>query len=186
MISLLPPNQHKELVAARTNTLLMRYVFLFIMLIVMLVVEMAVVYIFLNTTRAASEVTITENTQKTVAYSATITQAKTFRQNLTTAKNILDKQVPYTAIFKLLSDTMPAGTILERISIDPSTFGAPTALSIRAKTYNDAILFRTNINSTPVLANVNFQSISLQADDKSGYPYMSTFNVTFKKDVLSL
>ena len=186
MINLLPQSQRNELIAARTNSLLLRYIFVLIALIALLVVEMAVVYIFLNSTKATNELTVADNSRKASTYSATRSQADTFRSNLVVAKNILDKQVPYTAIFRLLSNTMPENTIIDRISIDPSVFGSPTTVSIRAKTYPDAIKFRTNLNSVSVFSNVNFQSISLQQDDKSGYPYTSTFNVTFTKDILSL
>ena len=48
MINLLPPNQRKELAAARTNTLLLRYVILLGILIGIIIVEIGIVYVILN------------------------------------------------------------------------------------------------------------------------------------------
>lgn len=186
MINLLPPTARKELVASRTNTLLLRYVFLLLSLVGLLIVEMAVVFVFLSTSKASNQATITENASKTAAYASTSQQADAFKSNLAVAKVILSKQVPYTKILQVLSDAMPPGTIIDKISIDPSTFGAPTTLSIRAKNYDDAIALRNNLNKSTAFSDVNFQSITLQQQDKTGYAYTATLNVTFKKEVLGL
>ena len=48
MINLLPPNDRRQLAAARTNTLLVRYVVILPILIIAMLAEMGVVYFFMN------------------------------------------------------------------------------------------------------------------------------------------
>ena len=48
MINLLPPNDRRQLAAARTNTLLVRYVVVLPILIIAMIAEMGAVYFFMN------------------------------------------------------------------------------------------------------------------------------------------
>ncbi|MFZ1243064.1 MAG: PilN domain-containing protein [Candidatus Saccharimonas sp.] len=181
MINLLPPSYQKELAASRTNTLLRRYVILLFGLVIIMMAEVGVVFFFLNTVKVQNQARIDENNQKTASYSSVKKEADEFRNNLTTAKKILGQQVSYTQLIKLLSDLLPPNVVIDQLSLDPSTFGVPTTLSVRAKGYNDAIVFRAKLNESAIFSSVNFQSITLQEQDTTGYPYTSTFNVTFKK-----
>ena len=185
MINLLPPLYHRQLIASRANTLLARYVVLSLLLIIVMIAEMTAVYLFLSSSKAQSEAAISENDQKTAKYSEVQTQAEQFRTDLVTAKTILDTQVPYTKIFRTVADLMPDGVILNHLTIDPSTFGTPTNLDIRARTYQAAIAFHTTLNNSNVLSNVSFRTVSFDAQDKTGYPSSSTLSVTFKKEALT-
>ncbi|MFZ1801546.1 MAG: PilN domain-containing protein [Candidatus Saccharimonas aalborgensis] len=184
MINLLPPLYHRQLIASRTNALLVRYVMLSLILIVVMIAEMSAVYLFLSNSKAQSEAVISENDQKAAKYSEVQKQAEQFRTDLVTAKTILDKQVPYTKIFRMVADLMPDGVILNHLTINPSTFGTPTNLDIRARTYQAAIAFHTTLNNSNVLSNVSFQTVSFDSQDTTGYPYSSTLSVTFKKEAL--
>ena len=86
MINLLPPMLHRELLASRTNSLLLKYVFLLIALIGLMIVELAVVYIFLTSTKAAHQASIEESRQQTITYDATRQESESFRSNLAVAK----------------------------------------------------------------------------------------------------
>ena len=98
-------------------------------------------------------------------------------------KTILDQQVSYTRLIKLIADRLPPNVIIEQLNIDPTTFGTPTTLSIRAKGYNDAIALRNRLNDSAIFSSVSFQSITLQEKDAGSYPYTSTYSVTFKKGI---
>lgn len=184
MINLLPQDYRRQLLAARSNTLLVRYIILMAIVIFVIIVELAGVYWFFNNSLANSQASIAENERRTASFQSTRQNAQLFSANLATAKQILDQQVSYVKIFTILSDSMPDGTIIERITVDPSQFGVPTTVDTRSKTYMKAIEFRQALNSTDVFVDTNFSSISLDAQDQSGYPYRSTYNVTFKKDAV--
>ena len=165
MINLLPPAYKKQLAASRTNTLLRRYVVLLFVLVFVVLAEIGGVYFFIATERGRNEAAVERNHNKTAEYATVKREATEFKANLTTAKAILDQQVSYTRLIKLIADRLPPNVIIEQLSIDPTTFGTPTTLSIRAKGYN------------------SFQSITLQEKDAGSYPYTSTYSVTFKKGI---
>lgn len=183
MINLLPPAYKKQLAASRTNTLLRRYVVFLFVLVFIVLAEIGGVYFFIATERGRNQAAVERNHNKTAEYATVKREATEFKANLTTAKAILDQQVSYTRLIKLIADRLPPNVIIEQLNIDPTTFGTPTTLSIRAKGYNDAIALRNRLNDSAIFSSVSFQSITLQDKDTGSYPYTSTYSVTFKKGI---
>lgn len=188
MINLMPPQDRKELAAARTNTLLLRYVTLLGVFIGILVLEIGVVYVVISSDKARNETTIAENAAKTVEYEPTRAQAQNFRTNLSTAKFILDKQVPYTKLMLILANNLPSGAVLDSLSLDPKSFGTATSLMVRTTSYQKSIDVKTalqniKINDKPLFSAVAFSSIT-EATDATGYNYSAAYSVTYSKEVL--
>ena len=189
MINLLPAEDQRQLAAARTNTLLLRYTVLLGVFVVMLAIEILGVYLVVNIGKTQNETTISENNAKASSYATTKQQADTFRSNLATAKVILDKQVPYTTLMLTLSHNLPSGSIIDKLSIDPTTFGTPTVLTVKTTSYDKAIAVKTSLQNakvgdTPLFTSVSFQSVS-SGDPKSPYPFTAIYNVTYSKAALT-
>jgi len=188
VINLLAPDDRRQLAAARTNTLLVRYVILLTLFIVLLFVEMGGVYVFLSAEKAQDEQSIAENDAKNVSYAPVKAQADSFRSNLATAKYILDQQVPYTKLIITIASVLPQDVIIDRLTLDPSNFGTPTTLSVKAKSYADLIQVKSNMQKSKLFSDVNFQSISsASGDDESGsYSHTAVMNITYTKEGLNL
>lgn len=120
MINLLPPEERRQLGAARSNTLLLRYSIVLLFILALLGSEIGGSYIFINAERARNEETAQENAAKTSQYAATRQQAEAFTSSLSTAKQILDDQTPYTALVLALAKAIPSST-----SIDTVAAGSP-------------------------------------------------------------
>lgn len=184
MINLLPPTEKRQLQAARTNTLLIRYNIALVGAIIFLALAMGVVYFYLNNAKASSEQTIVENEAKAVGYAAIESQASIFRNNLSIAKQILGNEVTYTKVVLSVANLMPAGTVLDRLSLDSSTFGTPTILVAQAKSYENAITLKDSLQKSPLFSDVHFQSITSSGSGQSAsYPFTVSLNVTIKKEV---
>lgn len=184
MINVLPPEEKRELIASRTNSLLMRYIILTSIFMALVLLEMGAVYLFLTNSKQVSEDTITANTRDAAAMRDVQIKSEEFKNNLATAKTIFDSQVRYTSVVKTISDLIPKGIILDSLTIDPVTFGTPTTLEVKAKTYSDAIQFRTKLNDSKKFTNVSFKSINYTPDAKDPYPYSVTYSLTFSKELL--
>lgn len=184
MINMLSPNDKRELLASRTNSLLLRYIIFFSIFVLLLVLELVAVYFMLNASKLSSEATIRENEQLALSQSSVQKEADQFRSDLATAKIILDRQTPYTSILKTISDLVPNGVVMNSISIDPSTFGTPIDVSLSAKNYEDAIIFRRNLSQSEKFSNVSFKDINYDPKEETPYKYTSIFSVTFKKELL--
>jgi Tfp pilus assembly protein PilN len=182
MINLLPPAEKKELQAARTNVLLLRYNFALIGAVVFLGIATVVTYVYLNTTKASAQQAINESQAKVSAYASTASQAEQFRNNLTIAKQILDHEVTYSKVIVEISQTLPSGVIFSNLNLDAQTFGTETTFAARAKSYDRALALKEAFEKSPMFTNVHFQSITTGDSSDSAYPVTVTLNVTIKKD----
>lgn len=191
MINLMPPNDRRQLAAARTNTLLLRYSVLLGAVIGILVIELIAMFVVVNMEKGQNEATIRDNQAKTASYAAVEQQAASFRTNLSTASYILGKQISYTSLILALANSLPSGSVISQLSLDPSSFGTPTTLNVTTTSYQRAIDVKTalqnaKINSSlPLFSSVSFQSVSTTGGT-SAYPFTAVYNVTYSKAALSL
>lgn len=181
MINLLPPEEKRQIRAARTNTLLIRYNFLLVGVMVFTAIAIAAVFFYLNSAKTAAQTTINGNQLKASGYADVEKNATEFRSNLATAKQILDREVTYTKVILDIAHAMPGGTVLESLNLDASTFGTPMTLAAKAKGYNEAIALKDALQKSPVFSDVHFESIVID-DTNATYPITANLNVTIKKD----
>lgn len=189
MINLLPADDQRQIAAARTNTLLLRYTILLGVFVVILVLEILAVYIVMDLGKTQNQATIKENNAKASGYANVKQQATEFRTNLATAKYVLDKQVPYTTLMLAIAQNLPGGAVLDKLSIDPTTFGTPTSLTVNTNSYAAAIsvkasLQNAKVNDVPLFSSVSFQSVSV-VENKASNPYTAIYSVVYSKAVLA-
>lgn len=190
MINLLPPDDKKQLVASRTNSLLLRYSILLGVFVVVLAIEIVGMTFVVDLGKSQNEAVIQENEVKTAGYAATRQKAEAFRSNLATAKYILDKQVPYTTLIFALAGSLPAGAVIDTLSIDPAAFGTPTTLTVNTTSYQKAIDVKNSLqnakvnDTTPLFTSVSFQSVTA-SESASNYPYTAVYNITYSKAALA-
>jgi len=181
MINLLPPEEKRQLHAARANTLLIRYNVVLVVAAGILALGVAVTYVYLNATKANAQQTINDNNAKVRSYADVQTQANQFRSNLSIAKQILDHDVTYTKIIIEIANLLPHGVTLENLNLDAQTFGTETVLIAKAKDYASALALKASFEKSSLFTNVHFQSIS-SGDANTPYPFSVDLAVTIKKD----
>lgn len=193
MINLLPAGDQKQLAAARSNALLLRYTLLLGIFVIAMVIEIFGVYIVMNIGKMNNEATIKENDAKAISYAPVKLQATTFKTNLATAKYILNKQVPYTALMVALAQNLPDGAVIDKIAIDPAAFGTPSVLTVNTTSYDKAINVKTSLQNAkvgdiPLFSSVSFQSVSSNGEDSnaSKYPYTAVYEVVYDKKALAI
>lgn len=183
MINLLPPEHKRDIRAARTNTLLIRYNLLLVGVLAFLLLAIGVVYVYLSNSKASADMTIKENKEAVAGFAATEQEAQTFRQNLATAKEILDREVNYTDVILNISRALPSGSILTNLSLDASSFGKETTLAAQVKSYDKAIALKDALSQSGLFTDVHFQSIT--SSSNADYPITVNLFVTFKKEAAS-
>jgi Tfp pilus assembly protein PilN len=185
MINLLPPEDKRQLRAARTNSLLVRYNILLLGVAVFLAVAIGLTYILLSNSKSTAEQQMIENQAKAAQYAEVERKAQLFRSNLTTAKQILDAEVNYSSVLLKIAAVMPSGTILDRLNLDASTFGTPTTFVAQVRDYDTALRLKAAFENSDLFTDVNFQSITATTGGQTAYPLNVTLNVTIKKEVAS-
>lgn len=193
MINLLSPSDRRQLAAARSNTLILRYILLLSVVIAIMALEMLSVYLLLNNDMRNSQALIDDNNTKAQKYASIAKQADTFRTNLAISKYILSKQIPYTSLIFAIADSLPnSGTsyaILDgNINITPVNFGTPVTLTIQTNTPDTAIQVKTSLqqvkyNGKNIFSAVSFESIANPDPSIPRYTYQAIYKVTFATDI---
>ena len=183
VINLLPQEEQRQLRAARTNVLLLRYNVLLLGAVIFLVLAVGVTYIQLTTTKDLAERTITLNNNKSSDFVPIENQAAQFRTNLGTAKQILDHEVTYTKVVLAIAKVLPSGVILDNLNLDSQTFGTATTLVAHAKDYSRVLALKESFQTSKLFSDVHFESIANgEASTIPEYPITVNLNVTIIKD----
>lgn len=166
MINLLPPADSKTFIAGRVNTILVRYIWLTAGLFGLLTAISGLTYFMLDTTRANAEKQISENTSNASSYQSVQARTQEFQTNLSIAKSILDRRTYYSAALLKLSKYLPAGVVIDKISLDSSTYGTPVSLHFLAASEDTAISLKKALQDSNMFSDVHFQSLNLQENGK--------------------
>lgn len=191
MINLLPPSDKRQLAAARTNTLLVRYCVILACIIAFLFIETVGMYFVVDTGTQQNQAVIDDNNKKTADYSSTKNAADEFTKNLAVAKYILSKEISYTSLIYTLAGSLPSGAVLENLSLDPATFGTATTLTVNTISDVKALEVKTALQNatfgekTPLFSEVSFQSVTANENSTTAYKYTAVYNVTYSKAVLT-
>jgi Tfp pilus assembly protein PilN len=182
MINLLPPEERRQLVASRTNSLLLRYNVAMIGVLAFVGLALGVTFVYLSNTQATAEKQVAESKNRVANYKDVQQQETTFKSNLSTAKQILDKEIVYTKAILTLAKMLPKGVVLQSLDLDAQTFGTQTVLTFQAKSVDDTLELKRIFQESDLFTNAHFQDI-----DASGgtgeYPVTVNMNVTISKDI---
>lgn len=184
MISLLPPDDKAEIRAGRVNRLLARYLVLFVVLMVVLFAELGVAYYVLHSTKAKDDASIASSQASSAQLVKQKQEVTQFSSDLATAKQILDKQINYSTILLRIAAIMPSGTVLEQITIDPSTVNKPTTMVVGATSEASAIALKVSMTSSPYFSDTHFTTLTLAPSDTTGHPYTANITTTFTPEML--
>ena len=185
MINLLPEFDKKQIRAGRINHLLVRYTIIMAAVLVLMFAEFVLTYFYMQYTKTIAEDAISDNQSKSQEILAKKQEVDTFRGNLSTAKQILDKQVDYSAITLEVASLIPKGVVLEQLTIDPATFGTATTLTAKAIDENAARELKNSLSNSSYFSDVHFNTIARAEGGDSGYPYTATLSLTFRKELLN-
>lgn len=180
MINLLPQGQQKEIRAARTNTLLLRYLILLIGALAFLVVALGITYFSLNASARQADAVKAKNEQAAVGYSETQIAANTLRSDLSTAKSLFDNEIRYSKVLLRLSSLLPEGTSIQDFSVDKTTFSQPMTLPVYVGSEQQARQLQTNFTASPYLTGVSMGRVSTNGD---GSGYIIEMNFTFNRSI---
>lgn len=184
MINLLPDNLKKELGAARTNVLLIRYMGVIFLAFAFLAFIIFGSYYLLGQTKSSYQELVDANDTKAEVYSATKAEVNKLSADLAETKSILDQEIQYSNVLVNIGQQMPSGTIIDSLQLDRSSFAdKPVTIKVYAKTTGDAVALRDRFQSSPHFSNVNFQTISESGSTVPGYPVSVTMTLLLNRTI---
>lgn len=182
MINLLPDDYKKELRAARTNVVLLRYNAITLIAIAFIALSCAVFYFILIENKRGAEESNTSNLAKASSYQDTKKEADEYRSNLSTAKQILANEVSYTDVIFNITKLLPNGVTLDNINLNAKDFGSQTMVAAHAKDYNAVTSLKQNFENSKLFSNVYFQTINNTTDSTNkSYPISVNISVKINK-----
>lgn len=180
MINILPDAKKKEIRAAHSNVILIRYIIVLISGVAFLALMCFAVFVVLDDTKKSAQEVITLNEQGNSPYASALARASSLRSGLSSAKTILDNEVRYSKVLTSIATLMPEGTVLDSISLNSNLLDTPTNLTIYARSTEVAIKLRENFENSPIFSNVSFQGVNTSSS-LQGYTVSATVNVTINK-----
>lgn len=183
MINLLPDDSKRDIRAARTNVLLLRYNILTLASIGGLLIVCVFFYIILSANGSSAASKTSDNSAKAATYAKTRVAADEYKKNLSIAKTILGNSVNYTSVIFAITNLLPSGVVLDNLNLNATDFGKQTTFLAHAKNYDQAEKLKENFQKSKLFSNVYFQSISEEESSGSGYPVAVTLSAQLNKVV---
>ncbi|MEK7621548.1 MAG: hypothetical protein AAB395_04325 [Patescibacteria group bacterium] len=189
MINLIGPDRKKQLLAARRNSIWIRYGFLLTSALVTILLILGGTAFFFYGQKQSQDEALRANQKKqfTTEYRKRETEVTEFRKKLNTAKSIFDAETYYSAIILEVAKTMPKNTILSTISFDSSTFQSQQTLTFQSKAVSDALALKTAFEKNPPLSSKVHFSVVEKIDPEgltgqsAKYPVSITMSMELKK-----
>lgn len=160
MINLLPEDSKKEIQAARVNVILLRYNLLMLSAFAALAATCLLFYVILFSAQSTAVSTNSTNTQEAQKYDDVQKKAEQYKQDLATAKAILDRGVNYTSFIIDLTKLLPSGVILGGINLSAGDIGKQVSFTSQAENYDKAIELKKRFEDSYYYTNIFFQNIA--------------------------
>lgn len=189
MINLLPYDTKKQIRAARTNSILIKYLFISLAAAAFVLLSCLMVYILLLNsppkTNTNSTITTTSNSVQSSdeEYATQKSRLDSIYASFSATKPILQQQISFSDIITSIGENLPANVIIENLSLNSSNIGSPTTLAAKAKSSSDIAKIKDNLQKSPIFTNVSVQSEKTNASDTSGYPVSANINITINRGV---
>lgn len=182
MINLMPTESKRQLKAARTNTLLLRYTIVIVVAAIFAYVVLGGSYFLLTQTKNSQQQLIAANDTKAQAFNDTRQEIDGLSVTLTGARTELDQQILYSKLLTNLGASLPAGTVIEKVSFDAQSFSSPMTLKVFATTNDAAVTLRQQLSTSAYFTKVNLDSIS-ETGGVDGYPISATLTLTLNRTI---
>lgn len=166
MINLLPNTYKAELRAARTNTLLIRYISILGTAVLLLSALIGGSYAVLSGSQASAQAAMEASDARVSKYSETVASAESLRTDLAAAKSLLDQKISYTKLIYAIADSMPPGVVLTTLDLDPATFSSSLTINASAKSFESASKLKDKFASrSDIFSNVKLLSMASNSTD---------------------
>jgi hypothetical protein len=189
VINLIGPDRKKQILAARRNSIWVRYTFLLLSVLATISIILGGTAFYFYGQKLSQDATNKANQEKlfTAEYKKNSQVVTDFRKKLNTAKTIFDAETYNSLILLDVSKTMPAGTVLNDIKFDSSTFQGQQTLIFQTKSIEGALALKSAFEKNPPLSSEVHFSVVERIPSDSGtefdrkYPIRITMFMELKK-----
>lgn len=185
MINLLPNGKKDDILAARANIILARYIGIVLLGYAFVFMIFATSQSVLDRTMETAQSRIETNTVKADVYTSTQQEVTALSSKLSEAKSLLNNDVRYSEILPKIGALIPSGVVLKELTLNDSAIsGTPLKITAYARSTAEASTLQTQLQSSGL-----FSQVSIQKTDTSGgisgYPVVVSLSASIKKGGVS-
>lgn len=181
MINLLPTDDKREILAGRTNRILIRYVTLLGIFAAIVALVCGIMYLYLVSVQSSAEQRIEESNRQAADFKDKQKEVDEFRSNLNTIKDMLNKKVDYSTAILRFSNTVPKGVTIENLSLSLDQIGEPQIISGTAKTQASLFAMKDAFNESPYFSDAHFTFVTNTNKESGGATF--SMSITPKKEL---
>ncbi len=191
MINLLPPKVKSDILYARKNAILVKWIIAFGILLISIIVIIIIGQLFINQNKKnqAEQIAAGKEQLKIQKLEETEAKVKSLSVSVKLANDVLSKQVLFSKVITQIGTAMPSGSILTGLSINQLEGGID--LTAAAKDYNTATQVQLNLQNpdNKIFDKADIVSIDCSSDSNStrsvieaNYPCKITVRALFAKN----
>jgi Tfp pilus assembly protein PilN len=191
MINLLPPKVKSDILYARKNAVLVRWIIAFGILLTSIIVIVIIGQLFINQNKKnqAAQIAAGKEQLKVQKLEETEAKVKSLSVSVKLANDVLSKQVLFSKVITQIGTAMPSGSILTGLSINQLEGGID--LTAAAKDYNTATQVQLNLQNPDnkifekadiVSINCSNNSSGTRSVIEANYPCQITVRALFAKN----
>lgn len=179
MINLLPQGQRTDIMYARKNTKLLKWVIGLSASVLLMIVMWGIGFLFISSAISSYQSQIeTKNANLQTAESQeTKTRIEDFSNNIKLILQVLSRQVVFSQLFRQVGAIMPPGTVLSTIEINDIEGGID--LVAQAKTYDAATQTQVNLEDPSNKLFEKVDIVSVNCGGSGEYPCSVTLRALF-------
>ena len=184
MINLLPQDNRKNIRAGRFNIILVRYIWLFSIIGVLVLASVSAGVYLVAAEKIRYDDDITRVTGENQALKNVKAQATDFAQNLKLAKTILGNSRSTVDFVSQITAAIPNGVVLDSLVIDNSSavtqVAQPITFSFRARTLDNVTALKTAMQNSPLFDKVNIVQATVNPEVEGVYKVTASVSTIIK------
>lgn len=186
MINLLPSKVRQDMLYARRNSYLLKWLFALIGTLVLTVFIILAGLVYLQTTTKSTQKTADTNNHNLQSQKLEETQKQVdeVSNNLKLATQVLSREILFSKLLSQLGSTLPANTALQELQIDKLQGGI--SLVALAKDINSSTQIQVNLQdpANKIFDKVDIETINCDSSPTSGklYPCSVQLRALFAKN----
>ncbi len=194
MINLLPPKERQAIATAKKNSILRRYIELFLLSAAILALLVAGSYYYLKRQEKNIQQTADLNKQKLQELEPVQEEAQQLAATMETITALLARDVSFSQMLRDIGKLMPQGSSLTGLELSGVDSQAPLSISAQIENEQTAAVLRNNLAASNLFEKAEIKSIIRKGEDEttttdknkkedeknSRYQYTATLEAYFK------
>lgn len=184
MINLISPDHRKNILAAKSNTMLMGYIQILLLALLVIAATIAGSYYFLALQHDSAK-KVAEVEQGSVKQLEPYQKkAENLATSMTAIAGVFDNDVSFLQLLQELGRNMPNGSALNGFTVSTDTTGGPLVVTAYINTEAQGVVLLENFRKSKVVTGVTLRTVQKLEEPVGAYNYSATYEIVLNKEAI--